>query len=240
MKRLTDLIYLLATFVGPLVGGLLTGLAAVPPVRLVLLALERTAGAGPWTRAVWIGLSIGLGYYLFGAGLMIAVLLMRQLLRFRGRNVTAEQFYQPAIFLAALNNYVQHILHFLFLPLVRATPLLVWYYRGLGMKVGPGTIIATTRIWDVDMIEIGADCVIGGNAGMSAHVVEGNRGVLRAIKIGNNVNIGADTMILPGAVIEDNVIVGANSLVPKGAVLERDSVYGGVPVQKIRSLKTPG
>jgi len=235
MKRLTDLIYLLATVVGPLVGGLLVGLSAVPSVRLALLALERTAGADAWTRALWLGLALGLGYYLFGLCLMVTVLLMRQLLRFRGRNVTTEQFYQPAIFLAALNNYILHILHFLFLPLIRATPLLVWFYRGLGMKVGPGTIIATTRIWDVDMIEIGANCVIGGNAGMSAHVVEGNRGVLRRIRIGDNVNIGADTMILPGAVIEDNVIVGANSLVPKGMLLERDAVYGGVPVQKIRS-----
>lgn len=240
MKRITDLIYLLATFVGPLIGGLLVGLAAVPPARLVLLALEQTQSAPAWERALWIGLSLGLGYYLFGLCLMGVVLLMRQVLRVRGRNVTAEQFYQPAVFLAALNNYVLHILHFLFLPLVRATPLLVWFYRALGMKVGRGTIIATTRIWDVDMIEIGEDCVIGGNAGLSAHVVEGTRGMLRRIKIGNHVNIGADTLILPGATIEDNVIVGANSLVPKDAVLERDSMYGGVPVQKIRSLKPGG
>jgi acetyltransferase-like isoleucine patch superfamily enzyme len=57
---------------------------------------------------------------------------------------------------------------------------------------------------------------------------------MRMIKIGNNVNIGADTLILPGVTIEDNVIVGANSLVPKEARLEKDSVYGGVPVKKIR------
>ena len=54
------------------------------------------------------------------------------------------------------------------------------------------------------------------------------------IEIGNNVNIGSDTLILPGVMIEDNVIVGANSLVPKEARLEKDSAYGSVPVKKIR------
>jgi acetyltransferase-like isoleucine patch superfamily enzyme len=234
VKRLTDFLYFFLSFLGLAVGSLLIGLAATPSILLVRSAIQRGGSlSSDWLAALLIGLALGAGYYLFGLLLMLLVLTIRFVLRFRTKAVTAY-FYQPAAAGAAVNNYLLHLVHFLFLPLVRGTPILVWFYRGLGAKIGPGTIIMTTRIWDLDMIEIGENCVIGGNVGMSAHIVEGVKGTLRPIKIGNNVNIGADTLILPGAVIEDNVIVGANSLVLKEARLEKDSVYGGVPAQKIR------
>jgi galactoside O-acetyltransferase len=53
------------------------------------------------------------------------------------------------------------------------------------------------------------------------------------IVIGNNVFIGANCVILPGATIGNHVIVGANSLI-KG-VLDKNSVYVGSPCRKIRS-----
>lgn len=56
------------------------------------------------------------------------------------------------------------------------------------------------------------------------------------IKIGNNVFIGANSIILPGTVIGDNYIIGAGSVV-KGH-LDSDSVYAGVPVKKIKSLNS--
>ena len=58
------------------------------------------------------------------------------------------------------------------------------------------------------------------------------------IKIGNNVFIGNNAIILPGVTIGDNVIVGA------GAVVTRDipsgSVVAGVPARVIRSLDEYG
>lgn len=53
------------------------------------------------------------------------------------------------------------------------------------------------------------------------------------IKVGNNVFIGANCLILPGTIIEDNVVVGGGSVV-KG-LLRKDYVYAGVPAKPIRS-----
>lgn len=58
--------------------------------------------------------------------------------------------------------------------------------------------------------------------------------VIRDIFIGNNVFIGMNSIILPGAVIEDNVVVGAGSIV-KGE-LRGNSVYAGNPCKKIKTL----
>ncbi len=54
------------------------------------------------------------------------------------------------------------------------------------------------------------------------------------IILGNNVFIGAQCTILPGTIIEDNVVIASNSVV-KGK-LESNSVYGGSPAKKIKSL----
>lgn len=53
------------------------------------------------------------------------------------------------------------------------------------------------------------------------------------IKIGNNVFIGADTIILPNVSIGDNVVIAAGSIVTSS--VESNIVTGGVPARKICS-----
>ncbi|RLD76595.1 MAG: acyltransferase [Bacteroidetes bacterium] len=54
------------------------------------------------------------------------------------------------------------------------------------------------------------------------------------IKIGNNVFIGAQSVILPGSVIHNHVIVAANSVVR--GILESGWLYGGSPCKQIKKL----
>tara|TARA_B110000208_G_C11610683_1_gene373522 strand:+ start:114 stop:620 length:507 start_codon:yes stop_codon:yes gene_type:complete len=55
------------------------------------------------------------------------------------------------------------------------------------------------------------------------------------IKIGSNVFVGNNAIILPDTVIGDNIIIGANSIVR--GVLEANSVYAGVPVKRVCSIE---
>lgn len=55
------------------------------------------------------------------------------------------------------------------------------------------------------------------------------------IIIGDNVFIGAHSIILPGTSIEDNVIIGANSVV-KG-VLKKNFLYAGNLAKPIKKIK---
>lgn len=54
------------------------------------------------------------------------------------------------------------------------------------------------------------------------------------IKIGNNVNVGWNTIIMPGVVIGDNVIIGAGSIITKD--IPDNSIAAGVPAKIIGSI----
>lgn len=54
------------------------------------------------------------------------------------------------------------------------------------------------------------------------------------VKIGNNVQIGANAIILPGVTIGDNVVIGALSLVNKD--VPSNSVAVGNPCQVIKTI----
>ncbi len=94
-----------------------------------------------------------------------------------------------------------------------------------GAKIGRGTIIGNGRLFNPERTIIGDNCFFGYNAILSGHVYEGDRLYLRTVRLGNNVTVGANAVILPGAEIGDNVIIGANTTVPKDRVIPPDSIW---------------
>lgn len=62
--------------------------------------------------------------------------------------------------------------------------------------------------------------------------------VFGPIKVGDNVFIGNNAIILPGVTIGDNVVIGAGAVVAKD--IPSNSVAAGVPAKVIRSLEEYG
>jgi len=92
-------------------------------------------------------------------------------------------------------------------------------------------------------IEIGNDVAIGPYCSFfcSSNHHKGENSLFRNnyingnISIGNNVFIGAHTVVLPGTSIGNDIVIAANSVV-KGK-LENGYLYGGTPCKKIKKLK---
>lgn len=102
-------------------------------------------------------------------------------------------------------------------------------------------------ILDGAKVEIGDNVFIAPNccittAGHPINIDERNRGLeyAYAIKIGNNVWIGAGANILPGVTIGDNVTIGAGSVVNKS--IPANSIAVGNPCKVIKTIldKTKG
>lgn len=108
----------------------------------------------------------------------------------------------------------------------------------LGMKVGKNfrrnehCIIDNSHCW---LISIGDDVVLAPRVHILAHDAsmwnELGYTKIAETKIGNNVFIGAGSIILPGVTIGNNVIIGAGSVVTKN--IESNTVAAGNPAKPI-------
>ncbi len=110
-----------------------------------------------------------------------------------------------------------------------------FFYRLLGMKVGEGVSIALGAMFDIffpDLIAIGDNSIIGYNTTILCHeflIKKWRRGKVR---IGNNVMLGAQCLVMPGVTIGDGATVAAYSLVNKD--VPAGQTWGGVPARKLR------
>ena len=122
------------------------------------------------------------------------------------------------------------------------------YLKRRGVVIGKGCDIQTRNFGSEPyLIEIGDRVQITSGVKFFTH---GGGWVFRIeypdfdtfgkIKIGNNVYIGNNAMIMPGVSIADNCIIGAGSIVTK-SFLDSGIIIAGVPaknVGKIEDLKT--
>lgn len=132
--------------------------------------------------------------------------------------------------------------HHLNLKLLKIINKKIWLSK-LGVKIGQNCrLIGITFSSEPYLVEIG-NHVSATNVHFETH--DGGVWVFRdkhpewdiikRIIVGNNVYIGAGSIILPGVTIGNNVVIGANSVVTRD--LESNYVYAGVPAKKIKSIE---
>ena len=128
----------------------------------------------------------------------------------------------------------------LFYPLIRTyfipTPLMRLVYQALGAKMGDNTY-SGGAILDPALTRLGANTIIGHDAVVFSHVIEGADMALATVHIGNSVTVGAKAVIMPGVVIEDGAVVSVGAVVLKGTCIPAGEFWGGTPA---RPLAQPG
>lgn len=117
--------------------------------------------------------------------------------------------------------------------LFRATPIWTFYMRLNGARMGRRVFVNSLEVTDHNLLDFGDDVVVGGDAHLSGHTVEG--GVLKTapVRLGRGVTVGVGSVVGIGVVAGDRCQIGALSLVPKFAELEEGAVYVGIPVKKM-------
>lgn len=112
----------------------------------------------------------------------------------------------------------------------------------MGMNVGSnfkrlhGVILDPSHCW---LISIGNNVTLAPRVHILAHDASTCNSIgyakIGRVVIGNNVFVGASSVILPNTVIGNNVIIGANSTISKN--IPDNSVYAGNPAKFICSYK---
>lgn len=114
-------------------------------------------------------------------------------------------------------------------------PLLRLLYLALGAKLGSNTYCAGVML-DPPLTEIGSNSIVGHDAVIFAHVIEGEKLELQRVRIGHNVTIGATAVIMAGVQIGDGSIISAGAVVTKGSRIGAGEVWGGIPARKLKDL----
>ncbi|MBT8315753.1 MAG: acyltransferase [Maribacter sp.] len=118
----------------------------------------------------------------------------------------------------------------------------VVYARFIGVQVGKGCRIYTRNfgsepflisIGDNVTLTLGVQMITHDGSAWLVRDKKGRRYLYQRIVIGNNVFVGANSIIMPGVKIENKVIVAAGSVVTKS--IPKGSVVAGIPARIIGS-----
>lgn len=229
MKSLiATIVQLIFTFLLYIFGILIIGLAIFPGVLLCYHVWTKTAGLLIPLKLLLLCLAIASAYFIYGLSLILLTGIVRFLLRL---NLKEAEYHIISIGAArwVFINALHYVVSVTFMDFILLSPLVVFFYRLMGAKVGKNVQINTKYCADLSLLEIGDGAIIGGHATVIGHSFERNRLILKKVKIGKNAIIGLNSVILPGCEIGDGALIAAGSVLGKNTKVEPHSVYSGVP-----------
>lgn len=131
---------------------------------------------------------------------------------------------------------VQRLTSLVHLKWMQGTPVIRFYMRLLGAKVGKDALIADFNAGAIDLVTVGDHASIGGKVIIDNTRASGDRYIIGPVVIGNDVVIGSSSVIEHGAVIGDNVELSDLSSVMANTVIPSNQAWGGSPARKVKDL----
>lgn len=177
-------------------------------------------------------LGIGAGFMIFGFTLILLVPIVNLPVRpfvkpARGQN------YSTRFIGWYLHNTLCYLVRYTFLEFITPTPINLFYFRRMGMKMGHGVQINSSNISDPCLVELGDRVTIGGSAVILAHYGMGGYLILSPVVIRSGATIGLHAKILGGVEIGEGAKVLPGSVVLPKTVIPAGETWGGVPASRI-------
>ncbi|HEY6002047.1 MAG TPA: DapH/DapD/GlmU-related protein [Anaeromyxobacter sp.] len=207
--------------------------AALFPAAALFASIEARLPASGALRALGIALALAAGWFVFGLALLLVLPVARWVTFARGTPVGRFPYLSLGSWRWASYNALTLMLRFTFVNWIRVTPLLPFYHRLMGARIGRRVLINTSVIADQNLVEIGDDTVIGGDVTLVCHSAERGRLVTAPVRIGKRVTVGLMAVVFPGCVIGDDAIIAAGSVLSKGARVGPGEIWAGVPARRV-------
>lgn len=116
------------------------------------------------------------------------------------------------------------------------TPLLNLFLRLMGARIGVNTTINTDHFAAYDLLSIGDDTCIGGDATLLGYTVEDGLLKLGPVTIGNRCFVGNRCVLREGAGIEDDGRLGDLSQLVPGQTIPAGETWAGSPAARVDQL----
>jgi non-ribosomal peptide synthetase-like protein len=136
-----------------------------------------------------------------------------------------------------INALHEHLAEPFLVGALTGTPLLPWYFRLLGAKIGKRVYLETTDFSEFDLARIGDEATLNADCTIQTHLFEDRVMKMSNIEIGRRCQIGAGTLVLYDTVLEPGATLGDLSLLMKGETLPEGSRWEGIPAQRAETQK---
>nr|WP_239020781.1 Pls/PosA family non-ribosomal peptide synthetase [Nakamurella antarctica] len=113
---------------------------------------------------------------------------------------------------------------------VLGTPMLNWWLRALGAKIGKGVWLETYWLPESDLVELGDGASVGRGCVLQTHLFHDRIMSMDTVIVKAGASVGPHSVVLPAATIGSGATVGPASLVMRGEVVPDSSRWIGNPI----------
>lgn len=222
------------------VESLVFGLAALPAIGFWTWVANQPVFGPDWVRTLLLAISVAPAYIIFSCALMALTALACRVLGWRtpeGEHSIRDL--EPEVVQWAKYNAASHVVRVICGELFRATPIWRLYLKGMGASIGSGVHVNTAAVYDINLITMGDNVVVGGRAQVTAHLVEDGIVKARPVVFEEGVTVGTASIVSPGVRVGPRGRIGALSFVTKDTQVPSDTAYGGVPARLVKRYEPP-
>lgn len=124
-----------------------------------------------------------------------------------------------------------------FTPVLQGTPLLGWYFRGMGARVGKRTCIQGYALMDPDLVTFGDDVTMEGFP--QTHLFEDRVMKLGPVTVEDGCSVGYSSCVLYNSRMRAGATLDEFSLIMKNETFLPDRTYSGLPADEVRRHAAP-
>ncbi len=125
------------------------------------------------------------------------------------------------------------------LPTATGTPVLVWWLRSLGARIGPGVWCETHWLPEPDLVVVGAGACVNRGCVLQTHLFHDRVMRLGTVHLGQGAVLGPHSIALPGSRIGAGSSVGAGSLVMAAETVPDHGRWQGAPLRRVPAPAGP-
>nr|WP_246227834.1 Pls/PosA family non-ribosomal peptide synthetase [Propioniciclava coleopterorum] len=115
------------------------------------------------------------------------------------------------------------------MPRLAGSPYALTYLRWCGARIGPECHLGTAEIPLPTMLEVGRNVTVGYATHLAGYEIRGGYLHVGRIQLGDDVMVGANSVLAPGAVLGAGAVLGNQSLVPEDVAVPAGEFWDGSP-----------
>jgi non-ribosomal peptide synthetase-like protein len=113
---------------------------------------------------------------------------------------------------------------------VSGTPVLSWWFRLMGAKIGRGVWCETYWLPETDLVVLGDGATVNQGSVVQTHLFHDRRFAKDVVTIMKGATLGPNSVILPAATLGRHATVGPVSLVMRGESVPDKTTWIGNPI----------